>query len=151
MASPPLNTPAPPPTFAVGDRVQVLSAPESGGVYALMVGRLGQVTAVHDFRLHRLQIEDLLFDVQVPGMVPMPFSADELRAVPALLPSCSPTPRLLDCSVCGGAGVMSAHLPGPAEVRESAEPVLCPVCGGRGGALDTLDSSSASPCRQAGQ
>lgn len=135
MTSPTL-TPA---VFAVGDQVQVIAAPESGGIYGRLVGRSGRVTAVNDFRPHTLPIEDVLFDVLVPGFVAMPFSATELQPAPPTS-AVGPVPRLIDCEVCAGSGVMAARSGSLRVLLDGGDGqrVLCPRCDGRGVFLELV-------------
>lgn len=125
----------PPPAYAKGARVEVVAAPESGGIYAQLLGRTGRVVDVLDYRPHHLPLVDVLFTVAVPGFVPMPFSAHELRPAPGPV---GPLPRLVDCDVCAGSGVMSARPGSLAGLLGEASVVLCPRCDGRGAFLEQV-------------
>jgi len=117
-----------PPPFKVGDLVDVVDATERVGLYGQYVGRTGRVVRLH------LGGSEPLFDVEVPPLVPLPFTADELR--PAAAAPVGPVPRLIDCEICTR-GVMVARpvtdLSGPGVV------VLCPRCEGRGAFLELVE------------
>lgn len=130
--------------LARGQAVTVVDAPERIGLYGLVVGRAGRVTRVHD--LSAVQVpggSEALYEVEVPGFVPLIFDRDELRPTADPVPM---LPRLVDCDVCDGRGLVVARnaLDVDALPRATAVPVLCPRCGGRSGWLEVATSGATS-------